>query len=58
MTWSVEDLRVFRCVADSGSFGSAAARLYLSQPAVSERMAGSNATSAGSCSSAAGAAHG
>jgi DNA-binding transcriptional LysR family regulator len=35
----MEDLTVFRCVAAAGSFGSAATRLHLSQPAVSERMA-------------------
>jgi DNA-binding transcriptional LysR family regulator len=39
MTLSLEDLRVFRSVAATGSFGRAAARLRLSQPAVSERMA-------------------
>jgi DNA-binding transcriptional LysR family regulator len=36
---SLEDLRVFRSVAAAGSFGRGAARLRLSQPAVSERMA-------------------
>src|SRR2546423_1466441 len=39
MALSLEDLRVFRSVAATGSFGRAAARLRLSQPAVSERMA-------------------
>jgi DNA-binding transcriptional LysR family regulator len=36
---SLEDLRVFRAVAAAGSFGGGAARLRLSQPSVSERMA-------------------
>ncbi|MFF0726432.1 LysR family transcriptional regulator [Streptomyces sp. NPDC004134] len=39
MAVSLEDLRVFRSVATAGSFGRGAARLRLSQPAVSERMA-------------------
>jgi DNA-binding transcriptional LysR family regulator len=39
MPLSLEDLRVFRAVARAGSFGRGAARLHLSQPAVSERMA-------------------
>src|SRR3954469_1451247 len=39
MALSLEDLRMFRSVAATGSFGRAAARLRLSQPAVSERMA-------------------
>jgi len=38
MALSLEDLRVFRSVAAAGSFGRGAARLRLSQPAVSERM--------------------
>jgi DNA-binding transcriptional LysR family regulator len=39
MTLSLEDLRVFQSVAAAGSFGRGAARLHLSQPTVSERMA-------------------
>jgi DNA-binding transcriptional LysR family regulator len=39
MSLSLEDLRVFRSVAAAGSFGQGAARLRLSQPTVSERMA-------------------
>jgi DNA-binding transcriptional LysR family regulator len=39
MALAMEDLRVFRTVAAAGSFGRGAARLRLSQPAVSERMA-------------------
>jgi DNA-binding transcriptional LysR family regulator len=35
----LEDLRVFQSVATAGSFGRGAARLHLSQPTVSERMA-------------------
>jgi DNA-binding transcriptional LysR family regulator len=39
MSVSLEDLRVFRSVAAAGSFGQGAARLHLSQPTVSDRMA-------------------
>ncbi|MFI0452749.1 LysR family transcriptional regulator [Actinomadura sp. 6N118] len=39
MALSLEDLRVFLSVAGAGSFGRGAARLHLSQPTVSERMA-------------------
>jgi DNA-binding transcriptional LysR family regulator len=39
MTVSLENLRVFRAVAAAGSFGRGAARLHLSQPTVSDRMA-------------------
>jgi DNA-binding transcriptional LysR family regulator len=39
MSLSLEDLRVFRSVAAAGSFGQGAARLHLSQPTVSDRMA-------------------
>ena len=39
MSLSLEDLRVFRSVAAAGSFGRGAARLHLSQPAVSDRIA-------------------
>jgi DNA-binding transcriptional LysR family regulator len=39
MALSLEDLRVFRSVAAEGSFGKGAARLRLSQPTVSDRMA-------------------
>lgn len=39
MSVSLEDLRVFRAVAAAGSFGRGAARLHLSQPTVSDRMA-------------------
>jgi DNA-binding transcriptional LysR family regulator len=39
MALSLVDLKVFRSVAAAGSFGRAATRLYLSQPAVSERIA-------------------
>jgi DNA-binding transcriptional LysR family regulator len=39
MSVSLEDLRVFRSVAAAGSFGQGAARLRLSQPTVSDRMA-------------------
>lgn len=39
MSVSLEDLRVFNSVAAAGSFGQGAARLHLSQPTVSDRMA-------------------
>jgi DNA-binding transcriptional LysR family regulator len=39
MAMSLDDLRVFQAVADAGSFSRAAARLRLSQPSVSERVA-------------------
>lgn len=39
MSLSLEDLRVFRAVAAAGSFGRGAARLHLSQPTISDRMA-------------------